>query len=98
MATITIGVKRAYDPVSPADGTRFLVDVCGRAASRNQKLRTAAWLKEVGPSTELRQWFSHDPVKWDEFPKTVSARTRLQTGGVAADRVSRAPRAGHACL
>ena len=26
-----------------------------------------AWLKEVGPSTELRQWFAHDREKWDTF-------------------------------
>lgn len=25
------------------------------------------WLKEVGPSTELRKWFGHDPDKFDEF-------------------------------
>jgi uncharacterized protein YeaO (DUF488 family) len=31
------------------------------------KLTVDAWLKEVGPSTELRKWFSHDPEKWDEF-------------------------------
>ena len=31
------------------------------------KLRVDAWLKEVGPSTKLRQWFSHDPEKWREF-------------------------------
>ena len=31
------------------------------------KLRVDAWLKEAGPSTELRKWFSHDPEKWGEF-------------------------------
>jgi uncharacterized protein YeaO (DUF488 family) len=30
-------------------------------------LHVTAWLKEVGPSTELRQWFDHDPVKWAKF-------------------------------
>ena len=25
------------------------------------------WLKDVAPSTELRQWFGHDPAKWKEF-------------------------------
>ena len=25
------------------------------------------WLKEVGPSTELRQWFGHDADRFDEF-------------------------------
>ena len=27
------------------------------------------WLKNVGPSDELRKWFLHDPDKWDEFKK-----------------------------
>jgi uncharacterized protein YeaO (DUF488 family) len=25
------------------------------------------WLKDVAPSTELRQWFGHDPARWMEF-------------------------------
>ncbi len=31
------------------------------------KLHVKAWLKDVGPSTELRRWFSHDPDKWRQF-------------------------------
>lgn len=27
------------------------------------------WLKDIAPSKELRQWFSHDPEKWEEFKK-----------------------------
>jgi uncharacterized protein YeaO (DUF488 family) len=27
------------------------------------------WLKEIAPSTSLRQWYGHDPAKWDEFRK-----------------------------
>jgi uncharacterized protein YeaO (DUF488 family) len=30
-------------------------------------LHATAWLKNVGPSTELRQWFNHDPLKWSRF-------------------------------
>ncbi len=62
-----IAVKRAYDPVSPADGTRFLVERLWPRGVPKATLRVEAWLKEVGPSTELRKWFSHDPEKWDEF-------------------------------
>ena len=29
----------------------------------------AAWYKEVAPSKELRQWFSHEPDKWKEFQR-----------------------------
>jgi uncharacterized protein YeaO (DUF488 family) len=62
-----IAVKRAYDPVSRADGTRFLVERLWPRGISKAKLRVDAWLKEVGPTTELRQWFSHDPQKWPEF-------------------------------
>ena len=27
------------------------------------------WLKEAGPSTELRRWFDHDPDRWEEFKR-----------------------------
>ena len=30
-------------------------------------MKPRAWLKEVGPSTALRKWFSHDPDKWTAF-------------------------------
>jgi uncharacterized protein YeaO (DUF488 family) len=67
MARVGIAVKRAYDPVSRADGTRFLVERLWPRGISKAKLRVDAWLKEVGPSTKLRKWFSHDPAKWDEF-------------------------------
>lgn len=62
-----IALKRAYDPVSTSDGTRFLVERLWPRGISKAKLRTHAWLKEVGPSTELRKWFSHDPDKWSAF-------------------------------
>ena len=62
-----ITLKRAYDSVSPTDGRRFLVERLWPRGVSKAKLRVDAWLKEVGPSTELRKWFSHDPGKWSEF-------------------------------
>lgn len=62
-----ITLKRAYDPVSRSDGTRFLVERLWPRGVSKAVLRIDAWLKDVGPSTELRKWFSHDPDKWDEF-------------------------------
>jgi uncharacterized protein YeaO (DUF488 family) len=62
-----ITLKRAYDSVSPTDGRRFLVERLWPRGVSKAKLRVDAWLKEVGPSTELRRWFSHDPGKWREF-------------------------------
>ena len=62
-----IALKRAYDPVSKSDGTRLLVERLWPRGVSKAKLRVDSWLKEVGPSTELRKWFSHDPNKWAEF-------------------------------
>ena len=62
-----IKLKRAYEPVSRTDGARFLVERLWPRGVLKAKLRIGAWLKEVGPSTELRKWFSHDPEKWGEF-------------------------------
>ena len=60
-------LKRAYDPVSRDDGTRFLVERLWPRGLSKAKLRVDAWLKDVGPTTALRKWFSHDPAKWPQF-------------------------------
>jgi uncharacterized protein YeaO (DUF488 family) len=60
-------LKRAYDPASKTDGTRLLVERLWPRGLSKAKLRVDAWLKDVGPTTELRKWFSHDPEKWSRF-------------------------------
>jgi uncharacterized protein YeaO (DUF488 family) len=62
-----ITVKRAYDRMSAADGTRFLVERLWPRGVHKATLRIDGWLKDVAPSTELRKWFNHDPGRWDEF-------------------------------
>ena len=60
-------VKRVYEPAARADGFRVLVD---RVWPRGVSKSTAAidqWMKDVAPSTGLRQWFGHDPERWTEF-------------------------------
>ncbi len=62
-----IQIKRIYEPISPADGCRVLVD---RLWPRGIKREVAAidyWLKDLGPSHELRKWFGHRPERWDDF-------------------------------
>ena len=60
-------LKRAYEPVSKDDGKRFLVERLWPRGLSKRKLHLEAWLKDVGPTTELRQWFGHDPEKWKRF-------------------------------
>ena len=62
-----IALKRAYEPVSRADGVRVLVERLWPRGIAKAKLGVDEWLKDVAPSTELRTWFRHDPAKWSEF-------------------------------
>ncbi|MGB0086470.1 MAG: DUF488 domain-containing protein [Rhodomicrobiaceae bacterium] len=62
-----ISIKRIYDPPSPGDGFRILVD---RLWPRGVSKTDAAidhWAKDLAPSTGLRKWFNHDPAKWEGF-------------------------------
>lgn len=72
-------LKRAYDPAEPDDGVRILVD---RLWPRGLSKADAAlddWMKEIAPSTELRQWFGHDPERWPEFQRRYRAELRQHT-------------------
>lgn len=62
-----IKVKRVYDPASPDDGYRVLVDRLWPRGIAKADLTFDCWEKDLGPSTELRKWFGHDPARWEEF-------------------------------
>ena len=67
MADLPIRIKRAYEPASPEDGTRVLVDRISPRGLRKADAAIDHWAKEIAPSTELRKWFGHAPERWDEF-------------------------------
>ena len=64
---MNIVIKRAYDAPSAADGYRVLVDRLWPRGVKKEALQLDEWCKDVAPSTELRQWFAHDPAKFNEF-------------------------------
>lgn len=73
-----IQVKRAYEKASKTDGERFLVDRLWPRGVTKAALSIAAWLKEASPSTELRNWYGHDPEKWKEFRKRYFAELKKE--------------------
>ncbi|MBU6506456.1 MAG: DUF488 family protein [Alphaproteobacteria bacterium] len=78
-----VQLKRAYDPPSLRDGTRILVDRLWPRGISKAKARIDLWLKDVAPSTVLRQWFGHDPARWSEFRRRYRAELRRQPDALA---------------
>ncbi len=69
-------LKRAYESPAKPDGKRILVDRLWPRGLTKVKAKIDLWLKDVAPSTELRQWFGHDPEKWLEFKKRYRAELK----------------------
>lgn len=62
-----IRIKRIYEPVEEDDGLRILVDgLWPRGVSRSGAA-LHSWMKALAPSKVLRQWFGHDPRRWQTF-------------------------------
>jgi uncharacterized protein YeaO (DUF488 family) len=70
---LIIAVKRIYSAPDDADGVRILVDRLWPRGMKKATTKIDAWVKEIAPSTELRQWYGHDPKKWNEFRKRYFA-------------------------
>lgn len=64
---VDVSIKRVYDAPAKADGIRVLVDRIWPRGIKKEDAKIDMWLKEVAPSTKLRQWFAHDPEKWSDF-------------------------------
>lgn len=69
-----IVLKRAYEPASPDDGFRVLVDRLWPRGMSHETLHYDLWEKELAPSTDLREWYHLDPEhRWDEFANRYMA-------------------------
>jgi uncharacterized protein YeaO (DUF488 family) len=71
-----ITIKRVYDAVSSTGRTRLLIERLWPRGVKKTSLKIKSCIKDVAPSTELHQWFSHDPDKWREFPRRYSAELK----------------------
>lgn len=91
-----IRLKRAYEPASPGDGTRILVDRLWPRGVARTDAALDLWEKELAPSTELRQWFGHDPARWPEFQ--VRYADELRQHADALERIRALARQGTVTL
>jgi uncharacterized protein YeaO (DUF488 family) len=64
---MSIAIKRAYEKPSKDDGYRVLVERLWPRGMKKEAVPLDQWAKELAPSTALRQWFGHEPDRWDGF-------------------------------
>jgi uncharacterized protein YeaO (DUF488 family) len=72
----SITLKRAYERAAPSDGRRILIDRLWPRGVSKARAALDGWMKEIAPSTELRQWFGHDPALWPEFRRRYAGEIR----------------------
>ena len=74
----TIKLKRMYERPEQSDGIRILIDRLWPRGISKEEARLDYWLKDLGPSNELRKWFNHDESKFKTFKDKYIKE--LQTG------------------
>jgi uncharacterized protein YeaO (DUF488 family) len=87
-----VQIKRVYEPASSNDGDRVLIDRLWPRGVSRQNAKLDEWVKELAPSRELRQWFGHEPARFQEFRRRYIAELRDERPRLTALR--RRARAG----
>ena len=62
-----VRLKRAYEPASAKDGYRVLIDRLWPRGISKKQAKLDEWAKELAPSSQLREWFGHEPSRFPEF-------------------------------
>lgn len=76
-----IRIKRAYEPRAHGDGRRVLVERLWPRGMTKEALAADAWMRDVAPTTELRQWFGHRLGRWAEFKRRYEQELGANTDG-----------------
>ena len=81
-----IRTRRVYEPPSPEDGRRVLVDRLWPRGMTKARASIDAWAKDLAPSSELRKWFDHRPERFESF--RLRFRQELARQGVALEAIA----------
>ena len=68
-----IRTKRIYEPRSPADGYRVLIDGMWPRGISREHAAIDEWARELAPSADLRGWYGHEPERFEEFGRRYRA-------------------------
>ena len=60
-------VRRIYEAPEPDGGARVLVDRLWPRGMSKDRADLDRWVRDLAPSTELREWYQHVPERFPEF-------------------------------
>ncbi len=86
---MAVVVKRVYEAASPSDGVRVLVDRWWPRGLTKADAAVKFWLRELAPSTELRQWFHANPEAWRMFRKRYLKELVSAESSAAVEKLHR---------
>jgi uncharacterized protein YeaO (DUF488 family) len=93
--TVTFTIKRIYEPASPEDGYRVLIDRLWPRGVSKERAQLDEWAKDIAPTAALRTWFAHEPSRFEEFSRRYRSELKVNpdvahflTLGAAHDRVT----------
>jgi uncharacterized protein YeaO (DUF488 family) len=73
-----VRLKRAYEQATESDGHRVLIDRLWPRGVSRQQAQLDEWARELAPSAELRNWFGHDPARFEEFRLRYAAELAVR--------------------
>jgi len=87
-----VAVKRVYEPAAQKDGTRVLVDRLWPRGLTKERASLDAWLRDLAPSDELRQWYHQRPEAWVQFRKRYLKELARPEAGAPLEELYRLAR------
>lgn len=93
-----IQMKRIYEPATPDDGYRVLVERLWPRGVGKAAAQLDAWEREIAPSTDLRRWYGHEPQKWEEFQARYERELRAPAAEALLDHLANLAREGTVTL
>jgi uncharacterized protein YeaO (DUF488 family) len=95
---MVVRLRRIYDPPSPEDGYRVLLDRLWPRGISKSSAHLDAWARDLAASTALRRWFAHDPARWAEFRRRYRAELLAPDRREALDALAERARSGTVTL
>ena len=89
---MSIWLRRAYEAPSRNDGYRVLVDRIWPRGVTKVELELDDWIRDIAPTTALRNWFDHDPQKWAAFQRRYGKELQGKDPRIIQGLVDRARR------